>query len=127
MKTTDFIKMLEIGLGRAVIYAQQHDMSQYRDVILDACLHCQSANPQMEGVRAAYMFMVINETPDVAWYREQVLIGLAALTDDDGYDVAQRYNLVGLLLSVVIWKHGRQCLTNLIPILHWIIMPLCLH
>ncbi len=39
MNAQQFRKSLHLGLGRAFIYARDHDMREYRDVILDACLH----------------------------------------------------------------------------------------
>jgi len=99
MRTIDFAKMLELGLGRAVLYAREHDMTPFRDMILNACLHCQSYDAQLDGTRGAYMFEIINSTPDVVFYREGILAGLAALTVDDSYDVPQRYHLTGLFAA----------------------------
>jgi hypothetical protein len=35
----EFERLLHIGLGRAILFAQQNDLSPYRDLILHACLH----------------------------------------------------------------------------------------
>ena len=73
MRTTDFAKMLELGLGRAVFFAREHDMTPFRDMILNACLHCQSYDAQLDGTRGVYMSEIINSTPDMAFYREGIL------------------------------------------------------
>ncbi len=95
----DFSEMLERGLGRAVLYAHANDITPFRDVILNACLHCQSYDAQCEGTRSDFMFEIIQSTPDVGFYREGILAGLAALTDEDTYDAPQRYELAALFAT----------------------------
>lgn len=98
LKTTDFARMLKLGLGRAVLYASEHDMTPYRDLILDGCLHNRAFNTQMEGSRARYMFDLIKRTPDFSYYRERILASLSALSDDDeDYDIQQQYDLARIL------------------------------
>ncbi len=102
MLIKDFPKMLELGLGRAVLYAQQNDMTSYQDIVLNACLHCQSFDQQAEGARGIYMFDLINSLPNIEFYRERILASLSAfvdtssVTDDVDHDVAQQYELARL-------------------------------
>lgn len=90
--------MLEIGLGRALLYVKSHDATQYRDVILNACLHNLSYDRQVEGGREEYMFAIIKATPDFVYYANQIVAALQALTHEaNDYDVEQQYNFVKLL------------------------------
>jgi hypothetical protein len=65
--------ILQLGLGRAILYAQLQDMCEFRDVILDACLHCYSYDIQIEGTRASYMHDLVGYLPDRDSYYGQVL------------------------------------------------------
>jgi hypothetical protein len=64
MLDSEFREAIWSGLGRAIIYACDHDVSAFRDVILDACLRCYSADEQSEGTRAPYMLALVDHTPD---------------------------------------------------------------
>ncbi len=55
MNENEFREALGAGLGRAMIYARDHDMRPFREVILDACLHCHANDPQCEGNRVGFM------------------------------------------------------------------------
>ena len=89
MNAKQFREILHLGLGRAILYAHDHDMRQYRDVILDACLHCYSYDVQMEGTRADYMYELVGRLPDKAFYCDAVLNALAGSGDDN--DAVQRF------------------------------------
>jgi hypothetical protein len=56
MNEGDFLEAVRNGLGRAILYARENDVRAFRNVILDACLHCYSADVQCEGTRAPYMY-----------------------------------------------------------------------
>jgi hypothetical protein len=89
-----FIHALELGLGRAILYARDHDVSEFKDVILDACLHCWAYDPQLDGTRAGYMLDLLDFVPDKASYCEQVLKSLAG---GDDYDTVQRFHFARCL------------------------------
>ena len=82
MNLQQFRENLHLGLGRALIYARDHDMREYRDVILDACLHCYSYDAQIEGTRADYMYELVELLADKAYYHDTVLNSLATAGDD---------------------------------------------
>src|SRR5688572_28298248 len=63
-----FQESIKAGLGRGILYARDHDVRPFRDVILDACLHCYSADPRTEGTRAGYMLELVNLLPDRQFY-----------------------------------------------------------
>ena len=89
MNAQQFRESLHLGFGRALIYARDHDIREYRDVILDACLHCYSYDVQIEGTRADYMYELVALLPDKAFYHDAVLDALAASGDDN--DAVQRF------------------------------------
>ena len=90
MNETSFQESIKAGLGRGVLYARDHDVRPFRDVILDACLHCYSADPQTEGTRAAYMLELVNLLPDRQFYCDEVLNSLPHSGDD--WDAVQRFH-----------------------------------
>jgi hypothetical protein len=87
---TLFRESIKAGLGRGILYARDHDVRAFRDVILDSCLHCYSADPQTEGTRAGYMLELVNLLPDRQFYCEEVLNSLPHSGDD--WDAVQRFH-----------------------------------
>ncbi len=89
MNEREFKESLHLGLGRALLYARDNDVRAYRDVILDACLHCYSYDVQCEGTRADWMYELVGLLPDKVFYHDAVLNSLAISGDDD--DAVQRF------------------------------------
>jgi len=79
---SNFQELIKAGLGRGILYARDNDVRPFRDVILDACLHCYSADPQSEGTRAGYMLELVNLLPDRQFYCDEVLNSLSNSGDD---------------------------------------------
>jgi hypothetical protein len=88
-------EILRLGLGRAILYAQSHDQSGLRDVILDACLHCYAYDIQCEGTRASYMYDLVGCLPDKEFYYDRILESLKESRDD--WDTAQRFHFAACL------------------------------
>ena len=82
MTEGQFQHAVRLGLGRGILFAREHDVRGFRDVILDACLHCYSYDIQVEGTRAAYMYDLVRELPDKDFYYGQVLESLAGSGED---------------------------------------------
>jgi hypothetical protein len=95
MDETQLREILRLGLGRAILYAQSHDIRAFRDVILDACLHCCAYDIQVEGTRASYMYDLVGCLPDKDFYYDRVLKSLQGSNDD--YDAAQRFHFTACL------------------------------
>jgi hypothetical protein len=95
MNKCQFREAVWSGLGRAILYARNNDVGEFKDVILDACLHCYSVDPQTEGTRAPYMLELVNLTPDREFYRAEVLSALPNCGDDWG--AVQRFRLASYL------------------------------
>ena len=95
MHEDQFRQALRLGLGRAIVYARLHDVREFRDAILDACLHCYSYDVQTEGTRASYMYDLVGCLPNKDFYVSEVLRSLAASGDDN--DAAQRFHFAACL------------------------------
>ena len=90
MDEDQFRRLLCLGHGRAILYATSHDIQSFRQVILDACLHCRAYDPQIEGTRASYMLDLLDLMPDKQSYYDAVLNALPDSTDD--WDAVQRFH-----------------------------------
>ena len=95
MIESEFREAVRSGLGRAILYARENDVSVFRDIILDACLHCYSADAQSEGTRAPYMLELVNLTPDRESYCGEVLKALHDSGDD--WDAVQRFRFASYM------------------------------
>jgi hypothetical protein len=95
MNEDEFRRLLQLGLGRAILYAQDHDVSKFRDLILDACLHCYAYDPQIEGTRADYMLELVDLTPEKEFYYNEVLKAVPGSGDD--WDAMQRLRFAACL------------------------------
>ncbi len=87
----EFKRVLNIGLGRAILFLRSHDARPYRDAILDACLHNTAYDPQIEGSRATYLREVIALTGDEPFFRDRILAALAMSGGD--WDAEQLFRL----------------------------------
>jgi len=92
-----FSRAIGLGLGRAVVYARNHDVSEFRDVILDNCLHCRAFDPQSEGTRAVYTLDLLDALPDRPFYCGEVLKALPACGDD--WDALELFHFAACLTS----------------------------
>jgi hypothetical protein len=52
MEVRELERLLHIGPGRAILFAQANNLTPYHDLILHACLHNTAYDPQCEGSRA---------------------------------------------------------------------------
>src|SRR5437868_3451987 len=93
----EFRRLLRLGLGRAILYARDHDITQFRDLILDACLHCYAIDPVCEGTRAAYMLDLIDTFTDKTFFCEAVLKSLPG--SGDTWDAVQRFDFAACLAA----------------------------
>ena len=104
----EFARSLRSGRGNAVLHLQTHDAAPYRDVILNACLHCVAFDPQSNGDRADYLFEVVTLTGDVPFYRERILAALP-LACNENYDRAQVFDLAARFAA-----HGDEAARSLL-------------
>jgi hypothetical protein len=92
MNEHEFQRLLHAGSGRAILYAMENDVTAFREVILDACLHCYSIDVQAEGTRAGYLRELVNLLPDREFYYDKVITALPESGDD--WDSVQRFRFV---------------------------------
>jgi hypothetical protein len=95
MDENEFRRLLHLGLGRAILYAKEHDVQTFRDVILDACLHCYAYDAQIEGTRADYMLELVSLIPNKEFFYDAVIKALPGAGDDR--DTAQRFRFAACL------------------------------
>jgi hypothetical protein len=110
MSVDEFQRILNNGLGRAILFLQQNDSTPYREVILNACLHNTAYDAQVEGTRVEYMHNIIHLTSEENFYREQILDALLKPDQRDWDDIH-------LLDQAAIFakagdKHARQAVYN---------------
>jgi hypothetical protein len=91
VEAAEFQRILEIGLGRAITFLEEHDAAPYRDAILRACVHNMAYDPQVEGSRAQYMFEIVQRTGEEAFYRDGILAALMPASDE--WDAHQLFDL----------------------------------
>lgn len=91
MDPQEFKRILDIGLGRAILFLQNHDARPYRGAMLDACLRNTAYDPQIEGSRAPYLRGVIALTAEEAFFRDRILAALASSGRD--WDAEQLFRL----------------------------------
>jgi hypothetical protein len=89
MDQSEFRRWVQSGFGRTILYAREHDVEEFRDLILDACLHCYAYDAQIEGTRADYMLELVALTREKEFYHDEVLKALPGSGDD--HDAEQRF------------------------------------
>jgi hypothetical protein len=52
----EFADAISKGLGRAFLYMQDRGLDRVKDLVLNACLHDLSYDPQSEANRAKWLF-----------------------------------------------------------------------
>ncbi len=116
LSLSDFQRLLHNGMGRAILYLQQHDSDPYRDVILYTCLHNTAYDPQVEGTHAQYIFDVIQLTSDFEFYRDEILSALSQVDQQENWP--DDYHLLDLAVIFAMSgdERARQIIYNLLLI-----------
>jgi hypothetical protein len=83
MNHAELKHVLEVGLGRIIVFLQQHDARPYHDLILDACIHNMAYDPQVEGTFEQYVFDIIQMTGEPMVFRDHLLANLPEDMEDD--------------------------------------------
>src|ERR1700737_3699652 len=73
MQIEEFQRILQCGLGRIILYPQEHDSTPYQEYILDACLHNHVYDPQSEGKKTQSLYKIIHLSHKESFYRETIL------------------------------------------------------
>jgi hypothetical protein len=76
----DFAIALVQGLGRAKLHVVDHGLEDVADLVLDACLHDRSYDPQCEGNRADWLFSLFYGSTEYPMFQQKILEALAVET-----------------------------------------------
>ncbi len=95
LELSEFQHILNMGLGRAILYLKRHSASPYRDAILYACLNVTSYDRQVEGTRSDYVWEVLQASGEPEFYRAPILEALqtAEASSDDDYRLSHLFAL----------------------------------
>ncbi|CAG0930736.1 hypothetical protein TFLX_01912 [Thermoflexales bacterium] len=91
LNRAEFAVALKKGLGRAWLHVANYGLDDVADLVLEACLHKQSYDPQDESSRAVWLFEMFGQTSHYARFRESILDALS--TETDTWDSQQLCNL----------------------------------
>ena len=96
MTESEFRRALRFGLGRAIQFARTVKPLPYLQALFDACVECQTYDPQVDGTLAGFVWEVIEASGETAACRDVVLRSLADCGDD--YHALKRFSL-GVLFA----------------------------
>jgi hypothetical protein len=94
----EFTDALIKGKGRALLHLRQFGEEGLQDILLQASLHDQGYDVQVEGDRGDWMMDIIDATSAPEFYFHQVLA--AFLANDIGRDFLQHIYIVGCLVRL---------------------------
>lgn len=87
----EFAIALKKGQGRALLHAMQHGIEGLDDLILDACIHNQSYDAQIESSRASWLLQMLKDSIYYQRISKSILNKLKVETDT--WDLLQLCNL----------------------------------
>jgi len=90
-----FAVALKKGLGRAKLHIIHHGLDNVSDIVLDACLHDLSYDPQCESSRAQWLFAMFGDAKEFPLFRDSILNALAIETNT--WDLQQLFELTKLI------------------------------
>jgi hypothetical protein len=95
---SEFEGWLQKGLGRVLLFLQNHDARPYRAAILHACTHDLAYDLQIEAARGQYLFEIMQQTGEPRFYRDIVLTALdAAKAEEEKRSESQLFEIARLL------------------------------
>ncbi len=97
----EFADALRKGKGRAVQHIRAHGDAGVEDLLLAACIHCQSHDPQSEGYRSDWLMGMLMMVPDPQPYYDAVLAAFPESTN--ARDAEQ---MAGMLVAMA--EQGRS-------------------
>jgi hypothetical protein len=91
----EFAAALRKGLGRAMLHVRQFGLDEVWDLVLEACLHNQVYDQQIDDVRGEWLFEMFKDSPYLPRFREAILAAIEVETEDR--NLVQICNLMGRL------------------------------
>ena len=92
-----FQRLLNAGHGRAIKCVLDNGACDYRDVILDMCLHNRAVDYFYEATHGTYVYELLGLIPDRDFFVEQILASLENTADDQ--DAVHRFFLARLFVK----------------------------
>ncbi len=83
-----FASALQKGLGRAFLYVKEYGLDDVDDLVLQACLHNPAWDPQVEDLRAQWLFDMFRGTKHEERFRSTIL---GALRRNNQRDLEQLF------------------------------------
>lgn len=94
MNPDHFARLLYQGRGLPYLILRDQPTDQYNSVLLNACLYNPVYNPQCEPDRAEYYHAIISQTPDPAWFEQQIVDALNDPDDEMDLDLLCDFALI---------------------------------
>lgn len=91
LSRSEFTTALRKGQGRALRHIVHYGISDYKDLVLEACLHNQNYDSQIDSSRAPWLFSMFHKTPFYDEFQEAILNGLEF---PSSWDLVQMCNLL---------------------------------
>jgi hypothetical protein len=88
----EFADAISKGLGRAFLYVQNQGLDRVKDLVLNACLHNVSYDPQCEKNRAKWLFFMFMDSSDYLEFRESILA--AMVVESETWNLLQLCQIV---------------------------------
>ena len=77
----EFAVALRKGQGRALLHVIHYGLADIDDLVLEACIHNQVYDQQLESGRGDWLFSMFRETPYYSTFRAEILNGLNGETE----------------------------------------------
>jgi hypothetical protein len=77
----EFADAIAKGLGRAFLYVRDRGLDRVKDLVLNACLHHVGYDPQCEGSRAKWLFLMFADSPYYLEFKDAILAALVVETE----------------------------------------------
>lgn len=90
----EFARSLSTGTGRAYLHVQAYGLEGVSDLLMNACLHNVTYDPQCADSRAEWLLRMFWGTPQYQDVADQILLALDKAPQDDSYDLRQLCELV---------------------------------
>lgn len=87
----EFAAALKKGLGRALQHIALYGLEDYKDLVLEACLHDQNYDSQIDSSRAPWLFSMFHNTAFYTDFREAIFHGIKI---SSSWDLAQQCHLL---------------------------------
>jgi hypothetical protein len=81
LEQDEFVQAIRKGLGRALLHVIHYGMDEVADLVLEACLHNQSHDPQCESSRASWLFRMFGHSTQYPRLGESILSKLKTETN----------------------------------------------